>query len=170
MIKDDYGERAQLAHNMKSGANWFYWIAGLSLITSILSLSGAGWRFFLSLGITQVVDGISLAFRDQLGSAGLIIALALDILIIAVFAALGYLAGRKQTWAFIVGMVLFFIDALLLLIGMDIFAILFHGLALFYIFRGYQAARDLVLREQLDEMQPPPPPPPQPAEAPSASV
>jgi hypothetical protein len=168
MIKDDNGERAQLEQSMKSGANWFYWIAGLSLITSILSLSGAGWRFFLSLGITQVVDGISLALRDQLGSAGLIIGLVLDIFIIAVFAVLGYLAGRKQTWAFIVGMVLFFIDALLLLIGMDIFAILFHGLALFYIFRGYQAARDLVLREQLDKMQPPPPP--QPAEAPSASV
>jgi len=46
MLNDDYGQRASLAQAMKSGGNWFFWIAGLSLITSVLSVSGSNWRFF----------------------------------------------------------------------------------------------------------------------------
>ena len=60
-------------------------------------------------------------------------------------------------------MALFALDALILLLGVDVFGILFHGLALFYIFRGFQAARELAILEREDAM--PPPPPPQPAEA-----
>ena len=37
---------------LKSGASWFYWIAGLSLINSIAAVSGGSWRFILGLGIT----------------------------------------------------------------------------------------------------------------------
>src|SRR5215467_4631956 len=104
MLNDNYGEPALLAQQLKSGARWFYWIAILSMITSVMSLSGANWRFFLSLGITQVIDGISLALRNDLGPAGLVIALVLDIFTTALFAGLGFLASRKHVWAFVVGM------------------------------------------------------------------
>jgi hypothetical protein len=60
-------------------------------------------------------------------------------------------------------MVLFGFDALLLLLFLDVIAILFHGLALFYIFRGFQAGRELVSLERAEAMRPPAPP--QPAEA-----
>ena len=35
----DYSQvhRAQVYQRYKSGANWFYWIAGLSLVTSIVT-------------------------------------------------------------------------------------------------------------------------------------
>ncbi len=33
----------QKAH--AGGASWFYWIAGLSLVTSVISLSGGSWSF-----------------------------------------------------------------------------------------------------------------------------
>jgi hypothetical protein len=68
MLNDDYGQRARLAHTLKSGGNWFFWIAGLSLITSILSLSGANWRFFLSLGITQIIDGFAAGLATAVGT------------------------------------------------------------------------------------------------------
>jgi hypothetical protein len=44
--------RHQLEERMKSGANWFYWIAALSLVTSVISLAGGTWGFFVSLGVT----------------------------------------------------------------------------------------------------------------------
>jgi hypothetical protein len=158
MLNDDYGQRIHLTQKMKSGANWFYWIAGLSMITSILAVSGSGWRFFLSLGITQFIDGFAAALSNEVGTAGLVIGIVLNIFITAVFAGLGFLARKKHLWAFVVGMVLFALDALLLLLFLDIFAILFHGLAIYYIFRGFQAARDLVALEQAAAMQPPAPP------------
>lgn len=163
MLYDDYGQRLQLTQRLRSGANWFYWIAALSMITSVLAVSGAKWRFFLSLGITQFIDGLALGLSEAVGTAGLVIGVVLNIFITAVFAILGIFASKKHQWAFILGMVLFALDALILLLDVDVFGILFHGLALFYIFRGFQAARELAILEREDAMQPPPPP--QPAEA-----
>jgi len=34
---------------MKAGASWFLWVAGLSMVNSILSLSGSGFRFIFGL-------------------------------------------------------------------------------------------------------------------------
>jgi hypothetical protein len=73
----------------------------------------------------------------------------------------GFLAVRKHIWAFLVGMVLFGLDALLLLLFLDVIAILFHGLALFYLFRGFQEGRALVALERANAMQPPAPPQPE---------
>ncbi len=144
----EYVERAELRQRMNSGANWFFWIAVLSFITSIISISGGRWAFFLSLGITQVIDGIFNAVFEEIGTAGSVIAIVLDIFITAIFAAFGFLARAKQLWAFIVGGVLFFLDMGILLLATDVLGILFHGFALFCIFRGFQAGRELVAKER----------------------
>ena len=133
------------------------------MITSVLSISGTNLRFFLSLGITQFIDGLALGLSQSVGSAGLVIGVVLNIFITAAFAVFGFFASKKHQWAFILGMALFGLDALILLLAVDVFAILFHGLALFYIFRGFQAARELASLDQYEAMQPPPPP--QPAQA-----
>jgi hypothetical protein len=70
MLNDDYGQRASLARAMKSGGNWFFWIAGLSMITSVFSVSGSNWRFFLSLGITQIIDGFAAGLASAVGTPG----------------------------------------------------------------------------------------------------
>src|ERR1044071_6443875 len=44
---------AVLEKQLKGGGSWFYWIAGLSLVNSVLALSGSETRFILGLGITQ---------------------------------------------------------------------------------------------------------------------
>ena len=59
MFTDQNVQLYQLEQRANSGARWFFWIAALSLITSITGLSGSNWRFFISLGITQVVIPIS---------------------------------------------------------------------------------------------------------------
>ena len=63
----DAVERQQLEERMKSGANWFYWIAALSLVTSVISLVGGSWGFFVSLGVTQFIDALANALVNEGG-------------------------------------------------------------------------------------------------------
>ena len=73
---------------MKAGASWFLWVAGLSMVNSILALSGSGFRFIFGLGMAQVVD----ALAHQAGDTGLV----LDLVINSFVAALEFRAqGAK---------------------------------------------------------------------------
>lgn len=148
MFADDYGQHAELSERFRSGANWFYWIAGLTLVTSIIGLLGGGWRFFLSLGVTQLIDGIAVYTADSLGDATKIIAIVLDIVITAMFAGFAYLANKRQMWAYIVGMVVFFLDGLLSLLITDWIGILVHGFVLVMMVRGYLAGREMLALER----------------------
>ena len=62
---------ASAVAQLKSGASWFYWIAGLSLINSISAASGSSWRFIVGLGITQIFD----EFGNHMGTGGRWVAL-----------------------------------------------------------------------------------------------
>jgi hypothetical protein len=134
---------AQLRASIKSCANWFYWIAGLSLVNSVSAMSGSNWRFILGLGITQIVDAVV----QELGSVGHMAAFVIDVFIAGVFILFGYLSNQHKRWAFMLGMVLFGIDTLILLIGMDILGIAFHIYALYWILKGYQFVGQLQVLE-----------------------
>ena len=110
-------------------------------MNSVLFVAGSNWAFFLGLGVTQFSD----AFGDQVitGTTGHILALCVDVVIAGILAGLGLLSRRGTQWSFIVGMVLLVLDALLLVWVQDWAAVAFHGLALFFIARGFQAARRL---------------------------
>ena len=123
---------------MRSGASWFYWIAALSLINSVTSLSGRGFGFALGLGITQLLAEIG----DKTG-AGKGVVFVLNLLASSLFVLFGVFAHKGHTWAFIVGMVLFALDTVLVLIGQMWLSVALHGLALFFLFRGMQACREL---------------------------
>jgi len=151
-------EAHALKQRCKSGARWFFWIAGLSLITSIVTFSGGGFAFFLSLGTTQVIDGFARALANDLGDGTKIVGLVLDLLVAGVFVLIGWLALKRHLWSFIVGMILFMLDALILLIFQIWISFAFHLLVVFWIFKGYQAGRRLSELEL--EMQAIPPPPP----------
>jgi hypothetical protein len=139
---------AELMKNYRSGANWFYWIAALSIITSLIAIGGGGIHFIFSLGITQVIDGIAAALSVQMGSAAQVVALVLDLIIVGIFVLFGYLANRKQLWAYIVGSVLFLLDGLLCLIGGDIISSLAHAVVIFFLIRGIMAGRELFALEK----------------------
>ena len=47
-----------LLAQLRSGANWFYWIAGLSVVNSLIFAFGGKVSFIAGLGLTQIVDGI----------------------------------------------------------------------------------------------------------------
>ena len=148
---DDISRR-QDEHHMKSGAHWFYWIAALSLLTSIISLVGGGWAFFVSLGVTQIIDAVANALAARVGGSVKIVALVFDLLAAGIFALMGYFASKRHQWAFVLGMALYVLDALVLLalalLAGDfsfrtLIVMAFHAYVLWNIFNGYKAAARL---------------------------
>ena len=140
-------EHADLEQRYKSGANWFYWIAGLTLVTSIISYTGGEWRFLISLGTTQVID--ALAASEELGGAPLVVALVLDVILAAVFVVFGVLANKKFLWAYILGMAIFVLDGLVSLLVQDLIGVVAHVVVLIFMVPGFMAGRKLV---ELEEM------------------
>lgn len=122
---------------MKSGASWFF--AALSLVNSISAFTGGDWRFFLGLGITTIID----LFGQRVEGSGKIIALVLSLIVAGVLILFGVLAGKRHTWAFIVGMALFALDGLIFLLDQDWIGVAFHAFVLYCFFRGLQACRTL---------------------------
>ena len=137
-------QRMRVESQMKSGANWFFWIAGLSLVNTVLLLSGSKWTFIIGLGVTQIVD----SFAAGLGQMGIVVALCIDVVIAGVFAGFGVLSRKRQAWACVVGMVLYGLDGLLFLLFQDWLSLGFHAFALYGIFKGLQAMNELRRMEQ----------------------
>ena len=132
-------DQLKLANTAKSGAGWFYWIAGLSLINSISMLSGSSWGFIIGLGITQVFDAIA----STLAGSGKLVALVLDLLAAGVFVFFGVFANKRHAWAFMVGMVLYALDGLIFVADGDWLSVGFHVFALFCILAGFSANQKL---------------------------
>jgi hypothetical protein len=138
------GERLKLEKQLLNGANWFFWIAGLSVINTLIFTFGGSTNFIVGLGITQLIDGFAYAIAGEAGSnVPLIISFILDGLFIFLFSILGHFSKRRKKWAFIVGMVLYALDALIFIWASDIVSIGFHIFALVMIFNGFNANRKL---------------------------
>jgi hypothetical protein len=152
----DLVERVRIEKQMRNGANWFFWIAGLSLINTIVLLMDGSIYFVVGLGITQVVDGImyyaATDFGSELAPFVQIVGLAINLAILGIFILFGFQARKGKRWAFITGLVLYGLDVLILILAVDLFSILFHGLALYGLIRGLMAANKLITLEPLPEV------------------
>ena len=133
----------------KRGIGWFYWIAGLSLVNSILWLTDAEWSFIIGLGATQMIDAIILGISEEMQTGNVLkfVAFGIDLLIAGVYVLIGFLGLKRMKAAIIVGMVFYAIDGLLFLLVQDFFSLAFHGYALFCIFGGLKALKQLRLLE-----------------------
>ncbi len=141
-------KHAELAQSYKNGSNWFYWIAGLTIITSLIAVGGGGIRFLLSLGVTQIIDGIAAGLSVEMGAGAKAVALVLDLIVTGIFVLFGYLANQKQIWAYVIGMVVIAFDGLLSLLVSDMISVLAHAVVLFFLIRGFMAGRDLLALEK----------------------
>jgi hypothetical protein len=124
---------------LRSGARWFYWVAGLSLVNTAAASAGGHIHFMAGLGITQVVDAIA----RKAGAATTLPALVIDVMIAGAFLAIGLWSSRCNQFAFGIGMLLYAADGALLFLAHDWLSVAFHGLALFYMYRGFAAAQQL---------------------------
>ena len=139
-------EIMNLVRRARSGASNFYWIAGLSVINSLITMFGGGTRFVVGLGITTVIDVFAYSFATELPEGALLIkgiGFALGLGVNGIFALFGYFAAKGKRWAFITGMILYGLDSLLSLVLQDWFGFGFHLFLLWGIFAGFQAATKL---------------------------
>lgn len=145
-------EKLKLENRLKNGASWFFWIAGLSLVNSVILMVGGQWNFLIGLGITQVIDGIASGIAAEAGAdaANIIkmLAFAADIVVAGVFIVFGVLAMKHYKLSFIIGMILYALDGLIFLIVPDLLSIGFHLFALFGLYSGLQAYNKLMEMEQ----------------------
>ena len=154
MYEAEYSRHDELSQSYRNGVNWFYWIAGLTIATSLIGFFGGGWRFLIGLGTTQIIDAIAEAASPAGGSGPKIVALVLDLLVTGTFVVFGVLAGKRMLWAYILGMAVFFLDGLVALVIEDWIGLVAHGVVLFFLFRGYLAGRDLeVLEKEMAQQQ-----------------
>lgn len=148
-------EKLRLEAQLKSGANWFFVIATLSVVNSMILLLGGTFNFIVGLGLTQLVTFLA----REASMAGKGLAVTLTLLAACVFVLFGVLARQRMQWAFVVGMVLYGLDGLLFVLVQDWLGIGFHGFALYGIYKGMQALGDFKRLEALSATAPPPPTP-----------
>jgi hypothetical protein len=137
---------ANLERRAKAGASNFYWIAGLSVLNSVISAFNGGVAFVVGLGITQFVDAIAGIAAEQAPEITLVIrvaGLAVSVVMAGVFVVFGFFGARQHRWAFITGMVLYGLDALLLLFFKDWLGFGFHLYFMWGLFNGLKALDQL---------------------------
>jgi hypothetical protein len=150
----DAAETADLEKKIKNGGSWFYWIAVLSLINSIVILSGANWGFVLGLSLTQVIDyGVREFVAKEFGFIAKAVAFVIDLAAAGLFITFGIYARRNHAWAFIAGIVIYGFDTIVTLLTVftgNWLGIIWHGWALFGLFVGLKAANKwrAIIREQ----------------------
>ena len=137
---------ANLTRRVSVGANNFYWIAGLSVVNSFISAFDGRVTFVIGLGLTQLVDAFANLLAQEYSESAMIfkiIGLVLSILFSGVFVFFGYFAGKQLRWAFISGMVLYGLDAVILLYFKDWIGFFFHLYFLWGLWNGLQALNQL---------------------------
>ena len=131
-------KRERLLRLRRSGALWFYWVAGLSVVNSLASLTGQQWRFILGLGITQLADALAVHSGRGIGAVAV-----MDAAIVGGFVLLGRFAEQGRVWAFAVGVVIYALDGLIFVGLRDWIGVAFHVFVLVMTVRGLDAARRL---------------------------
>jgi hypothetical protein len=132
MVPEEAPQIAALDYRVTSGADQFYWIAGLGVANSILYAINAVLFFPMGLAVTQLLTGIS---RGQALEMRVVTGLAV-LVFLGIFLLSGYFARKGELWAFILGGAVYLFDTVLMFILGDWFAAAVHGFFLYYIVRG----------------------------------
>src|SRR5687768_67884 len=138
-IFDDDSARHVTRTSVLHGADWFIWLAVLSVINSLIVYFYNTPNTPIALGITQWVDGTTTAINSTMTMS----ALAINLLIAGALAMFGLLARRGSDIAFVVGIFVYVIDAFLMIGMKDFFGFGFHLLGLFFLVKGLLASRHI---------------------------
>jgi len=129
---------------LKSVASWFYWIVGLSLLNTAISMMGSDRAFSLGLGITQIIDVVAKDFGVVSEASGdsaspmQIAGWVVNLLILGFFVFLGItLTRRRAAWALWTGVIIYGLDSLIFLIGPQVISLAIHAFVLFKLSQGF---------------------------------
>jgi len=133
---------------LNNGAQWFLIIFGLSVVNTLILFSGGNVSFIFGLGITQLFEGLYIGLFGELNLIGAVI----SILISGIFLLVWHFSKKLHKSAFIIGMVIYGFDALLLLAFQDWLSFGVHLYALFMIFKGFKSISELKNEEVIDSI------------------
>lgn len=136
--------RVPVTLRVRRGAGWFLTIAVLSGINSVLQIVDAKIRFIFGLGITQVVD----ALGKGAGQNGMFITIAVDGVFLLMLILCWKWARTGSQGAFVVGMIAYALDGVLLLFFSLWLDAAVHAYALYMMWQGFAAARELAQIQQ----------------------
>jgi hypothetical protein len=137
---------AQLHARGTSGAGWFYWIAALSLVNSVILLSGGDRHFVVGLGVTLVADVVAKEVANQnpeIATVAKGIAFGFDLFVAAIVCLFGWLSRRPILPIFVVGMILYLLDGLIYLLAGEWMSVGFHAFVLLGMWSGFSAYREM---------------------------
>jgi hypothetical protein len=139
--------RAELQKRGRSGADWFFWIAGLSLVNTAIMHFGGNIQFVVGLGVTLIVDAVAreagAGADDSKKLILTVVAVGFSVFCSAIAALVGWLSRKGFLVIYGVGMFVYVLDGALFLLLQDWFSIAFHGLALWSMWSGFTAFRQL---------------------------
>jgi len=128
---------------VKRGAEWFLFVALISLINSILYGFNVHIAFFLRLwgGLGLAVTELVSVFARRAGGVGFVLALTINGFISGLFLVFWHFARKANKWAFLAGAALYALDglAILLFFRPRLVDLAFHALALFFMLGGAYA-------------------------------
>jgi hypothetical protein len=115
---------------IRQGARWFFWIAGLSLVNTLMGL-----RFYIGiLGVTDIINEMA----SERGATEMLVK-SVNVAAAGIYILCGIFAFKRQSWAFIVGMIFYALDAVVFLLASSWIVLGFHVFVLFWIFLGLKA-------------------------------
>jgi hypothetical protein len=97
-------------------------------------MTGASIHFIFGLGITQIVDAVA----HPTGGSAFVLNFIVNGMLAGVFALSWNFARKGAKWAFLAGMGLYVMDAVILLPFKDFLSIAFHGWALYRMYSGFK--------------------------------
>lgn len=148
---------AALKQAGEGGANWFFWIAGLSLVNTAMAHGGGDRHFIIGLSVTAIVDAIAQAIgkeNPQVASLAIGIAIGFSLCVAVVVILFGWLSRKRLLWVFGTGMALYLLDGLAYLALGDFLSAGFHAYALFSMSRGFSAYRQMTKLEAALQAEP----------------
>jgi hypothetical protein len=139
-------KKRELQVAARKGANWLFWIAGLSVINSVISVINVNGmpNYVLGLATGNLVGGMAIGIAQTLGVADWGVGVRLifqsfNVLFAGLFAMMGILAAKQYRWVIIVGLALYASDAMTYMVYGDLLSIAIHGVALWGLWQGTQA-------------------------------
>ena len=108
--------------------------------------AGGDSHFIVGLAITAIVDAIASGVGKQNPEAAstlMIVAIGFSVFVAIMCVIFGWLSRKRLLWIFGIGMFLYLLDGLLYLLIGDYLSGAFHGYALYSMFTGFNAYRQL---------------------------
>ncbi len=133
--------RATLEEQITTGANWFFVISALSVINSLIILTGSKYGYVVGLGFNIIID----RFASPRGTGGRVAGFLLSLIVAGLLALFGIMARKQKQAGFAAGIAIYIIDtvivvALMMLVDFYlVFLALIHITLLFFIFKGMKA-------------------------------